>query len=132
APNTKNKFGWVQVSGLIDAYEINQYKLMPMGNGKLFLPVKAEIRKKIKKNEGDQIRVTLFLDERSKDIPEEFLLCLEDEPEAKRFFETLSESERFYYIDWIYSAKKEDTKVERIVSTLNNLTMGKKFMERTK
>ena len=42
-------FGWVRVRGSIDGYEIKSYHLMPMGNGNLFLPVKAEIRKKIEK-----------------------------------------------------------------------------------
>jgi hypothetical protein len=45
--NKNTAFGWVTVKGSIDSFEINQYKLMPMGNGKLFLPVKASIRKKI-------------------------------------------------------------------------------------
>lgn len=45
--NRSNPFGWVKVKGLIDNYELKQYKLMPTGNGKLFLPVKATIRKKI-------------------------------------------------------------------------------------
>jgi hypothetical protein len=48
APDKRAKFGWVKVRGSIDDYELNQYKLMPMGNGKLFLPVRAEIRKKQK------------------------------------------------------------------------------------
>ena len=37
----KSPFGWVKVRGWIDDFEIKNYKLMPMGNGKLFLPVKA-------------------------------------------------------------------------------------------
>jgi hypothetical protein len=47
--NKKNPFGWVKVKGSVDGYELKQYKLMPMGEGRLFLPVKAAIRKKIKK-----------------------------------------------------------------------------------
>ena len=43
-------FGWIKVRGTIDDYEIANYHLMPMGNGQLFLSVKAEIRKKIGKN----------------------------------------------------------------------------------
>ncbi len=39
-------FGWVRVKGFIDHHELKNYRLMPMGNGSLFLPVKAEIRKK--------------------------------------------------------------------------------------
>ncbi|MEY3398621.1 MAG: hypothetical protein RL220_1215, partial [Bacteroidota bacterium] len=46
-------FGWVRVKGSIDDVEFSSYHLMPMGNGQLFLPVKADIRKKIGKKEGD-------------------------------------------------------------------------------
>lgn len=50
--NKNNPFGWVKIKGSIDGFKLKQYKLMPMGNGKLFLPVKSEIRKKsIKKME---------------------------------------------------------------------------------
>ena len=59
-PQDKNApFGWVKVCGSIDDYELKYYKLMPMGNGKLFLPVKAAIRKKIGKNAGDFVRIKL-------------------------------------------------------------------------
>jgi len=44
--NKNSPFGWVKVKGRIDDYEIKNYKLMPMGNGQLFLPVKSDIRKK--------------------------------------------------------------------------------------
>ena len=52
-------FGWVKVMGSIDGYEIKNYHLMPMGNGQLFLPVKAAIRKKIGKETGDWVQVVL-------------------------------------------------------------------------
>ncbi len=42
----KTPFGWIQVKGFIDSFELKAYRLMPMSNGKLFLPVRAEIRKK--------------------------------------------------------------------------------------
>lgn len=40
-----------------------------MGNGKLFLPVKAEIRKKIKKAEGDKVHVILYPDNEPLEVP---------------------------------------------------------------
>jgi hypothetical protein len=58
----KAHFGWVKVRGTIDGYEIRKYHLMPMGNGMLFLPVKAEIRKHTKKKEGDFVHVILYPD----------------------------------------------------------------------
>ncbi|MFN5706349.1 MAG: DUF1905 domain-containing protein [bacterium] len=33
-------FGWVRITGFVDDYEIKQYKLMPMGGGKLFFAFK--------------------------------------------------------------------------------------------
>src|SRR5688572_32294459 len=82
---------------------------MPMGNGKLFLPVKAGIRKKIGKEEGDYVHVILYPDTEPLEVPEEMLLCLKDEPAAFKFFNSISESEQKFYIQWIYSAKKEET-----------------------
>lgn len=125
----KAHFGWVKVRGTIDGYEIRKYHLMPMGNGKLFLPVKAEIRKKIKKEEGDKVHVILYPDNEPLDVPEEMLLCLQDEPAALKFFYSLSESERKYYIQWIYSAKKEETKVDRLAKTIDRLLRGQKMYE---
>lgn len=126
----KTPFGWKKVKGSIDGYEINKYHLMPMGNGKLFLPVKGEIRKKIKKQAGDQVHVILFPDNDPFEIPEEILLCLQDEPEALRFFNSLSESERKFYIQWITSAKREETKVDRLAKTINRLLKGLKMYQK--
>jgi hypothetical protein len=122
-------FGWVQVSGTIDDYELKNYKLMPMGNGKLFLPVKAEIRKKINKHEGDYIKVTLFMDDSSSVFPEEIIDCFKDEPDAYLKFNSYTENEQKDLIDWIIAAKKDEIKVERIVKTINMLLRGEKLIK---
>ena len=113
--------GWVKVKGFIDDYEIKSYRLMPMANGKLFLPVKAEIRKKIKKQGGDWVKITLFADTDPLHIPDEFLLCLRDEPAAYKTFHNLNESTQKYYVDWIYSSKKAETRIERIAKAIDQL-----------
>jgi hypothetical protein len=118
-------FGLVKVRGTIDDYEIANYHLMPMGNGQLFLSVKAEIRKKIGKNEGDWVHITLYSQELPTVVPEDFLLCLNDEPVAYQKFQQLSESEQKTMIDWIYAAKRDDQKVERIAQTLDKLLLQK-------
>ncbi len=128
-PDSKSPFGWVRVKGSIDGVEFKNYHLMPMGNGFLFLPVKAEIRKKIKKKEGDTVRVILYLDKEPLEIPEEMRSCLEMEPEAQTFFKSLPEGEQKLYIQWIYSAKKEQTKVERLAHCINRLVKHQKFTE---
>ena len=58
AQNKNSPFGWVKVRGTIDNFEIKNYNLQPMGKGSLFLPVKAEIREKIRKKQ--EIMFTSF------------------------------------------------------------------------
>lgn len=122
-------FGWVKVRGFIDDFELKNYRLMPMGNGMLFLPVRAEIRKKIGKKEGDWVHVKLFADNDALEIPKELMLCLEDEPQALKNFLTYTESEQKAYIDWILGAKKEETKIERMADTVNKVLKGLKFRD---
>lgn len=115
-------FGWVKVKGFIDDYELSQYKLLPMGNGELFLAVKAGIRKKIKKEAGDYVKIKLYSDKSPTKVPKELLLCFENE--SKKVYQNflkLTQGEQKTYLDWIYSAKKEETKVERITTMMNQL-----------
>jgi hypothetical protein len=128
----KAPFGWVKVRGTIDGYEIRKYHLMPMGHGKLFLPVKAEIRKKIKKDEGDFVHVILYPDNEPLEIPEEMMLCIKDEPAAWKFFKSMTESEQKFYINWVYAAKKIDTKINRLAKTVNRLIKGLKMYDKEK
>jgi len=114
-------FGWVRVRGAIDGFKINTYHLMPMGNGKLFLPVKSEIRKQIKKQAGDYVHVTLFADKLPTEIPKEFAACLQNEWNAMEAFSGYSNGEQKRMIDWIYAAKTDETKIRRISETLDRI-----------
>lgn len=130
AQNKNNPFGWVKVCGSIDDYELKQYKLMPMGNGKLFLPVKAAIRKAIKKEQDDYVQVILWLDDSELEIPKEILTCFENEPqELLKTFQSFTEGEQKVYLDWIYEAKTEKTKADRITIMMERLENGLKLKE---
>jgi hypothetical protein len=126
----KKSFGMVKVKGSIDGYEIKAYSLMPIKGGDLFLPVKAEIRKKIRKQEGDWVKVSLFEDTDPLEIPKELELCLLDDPAAHQGFYALKESEQKLFVDWINSAKRDETKVKRITETLVKLSKGLKFYDK--
>jgi len=127
ARDKRLRFGWVKVKGTIDGFEIKKYNLMPMRDGNLFLPVKAEIRKKIRKQEGDSVHVILYPDNEPHEVPEEMLFCLQEEPAALKFFTSLSPSEQRLYILWIYSAKKEETKIDRLAKSINKLLKKQKL-----
>lgn len=129
--NKEEKLNWKKVRGTIDGFEIRKYHIFPIGNNNgLFLPVKAEIRKHIKKKEGDLVHVILYPDNEPLEIPEEMLLCLQDEPKAFTFFNSLSDSEQKFYMQWIYSAKKEETKIDRLAKTINRLLQGLKLYDK--
>jgi hypothetical protein len=123
-------FGWVRVRGSIDNFEIKNCHLMPMGNGKLFLPVKADIRKKICKKEGYHEQVVLYEDNSSTTIPEELLLCFSNEPKAYKIFLSYTNGEQKAFIDWIYAAKKEETKIERITQMISKLEKQQKLSDK--
>ncbi|MCB0646363.1 MAG: DUF1905 domain-containing protein [Saprospiraceae bacterium] len=123
AQNPANPFGWVSVKGTIDGVPI-QTKLMPMGNGQLFLPVKASLRKTIRKSQGDTVHIVLELDEMGLEIPEELESCLRMESNAiwTRFI-SLPESKRSALIKWIYEAKMEETRAMRIAELIDKLLL---------
>ena len=127
----KVPFGLKKVKGSIDGYEIKKCHLMPMGNGILMLPVKAEIRKRIGKQAGSKVRIILFPDNDALEIPAELQQCLDDEPAAHKFFSKLSESEQRFYIQWIESAKREETRINRLAKTIDRLVMGLKMYDKT-
>ena len=126
----RGPFGWVKVKGFIDNYEIKNYKLMPMKNNMLFLPVRAAIRKKIGKGAGDYVTIVLFADNSHTEIPEEFLECLKDEPIAYRNFLNYTDGEQKEFIDWIFSAKTDETRVDRMAAAINKLALKKKFRDK--
>jgi hypothetical protein len=114
-------FGSLKVKGFIDDYEIKQCHLMPLGKGKLMMPVKAEIRKVIGKSEGDWATVVLFSLESPLPLPDDFRLCLEDDPIALQEFEKLSEVEKKTSLEWIYAIKSEEIIVDRMALTISRL-----------
>lgn len=122
-------FGWVRVKGTIDNYEIKNYNLMPMGNGKLFLPVKAEIRKKINKQAGDYVQVTLFADNLPTELTEELRLCMLDVDGVLEKFLSFTKAQQKACISWIYAAKTEEVKISRINKTIASVINGQKLAE---
>ncbi len=126
----KGKYPKIKVKGTIDDFYISDYILMPFRTKGLFLPIRAEIRKHIGKKEGDKVKVVFYLDESKFEIPEEFLMCLKEEPRAHAFYKKLSQSEQRLYVRWIYATKKLETKTNRIVKSMKRLSKGLKLYEK--
>ncbi|TDD97066.1 YdeI/OmpD-associated family protein [Flavobacterium cellulosilyticum] len=129
--NKNTPFGWVKVKGKIDAFEFSNFNLAPMRNGKLFMAVKAAIRKKIEKQAGDYVKIQLFADNSIFEIPEEIIDCLKYDQKAYEKFITLKERHQKEFIKWIYAAKKEETKAIRINAMMDNI-LKDEFLYRKK
>ncbi len=120
----KAPFGWVIVKGRIDNHELKQYKLLPKGNGTLFVAVKAAIRKKIGKVAGDMVHLELYSDNSAVEIPEELLFCFENEPKkVYQSFLALTQGQQKTYVEHIYKAKTEQTKADRILAMMDELVL---------
>jgi uncharacterized protein YdeI (YjbR/CyaY-like superfamily) len=58
-------------------------------------------------------------------VPAYFLAALRKNPKARLAFENFSPSHRREYVEWIVSAKQEETRARRIEKALKTLTQGK-------
>lgn len=119
-PDPHAHFGWVKVKGSIDGYKFDHYHLMPMGNGKLFLPVKAAIRKTIKKQAGDSVYVIIYKEDSEFVTPSDIMDCIKDTG-ALRAYEKLSDARKREKIEWIAQAIHDETRVNRIVTFIDQL-----------
>lgn len=129
-PQSKGRpFGWVMVSGTIDTVEIQHYNLQPMGDGNLFLPVKAAIRKQIGKQAGDTVHIRLYAATQPLQIPEDIKICLVENPPAYTHFLTYTESAQKAFIQWIEDAKHEQTRIDRIAKTIDKVLMKKRLSD---
>jgi len=117
-PGNRQSF---RVRGMLDDYPITGVALMPMGDGNFILVLNAEMRKGIhKRGAGAMLQVSLEVDHDFKlVVPDDVQACLGDEPDALAYFNSLLESHRRYFINWINSAKTDPTRAKRIAMTCN-------------
>lgn len=115
-PGNKKSF---RVKGKIDSFKISGVALLPMGEGGFIMPLNAELRKGIGKRHGAIVQVSLQTDNTAYALNQDLMNCLEDEPEALRFFRSLPPSHQRYFSKWIESAKTNETIAKRIALTVN-------------
>jgi len=110
-PGVKKSY---RVKGKLDEYILEKASLIPMGKGDFILPINGTIRKATGKRFGSTINVQLELDASPILPPAELLECLQDEPDALAYFNSLPQGHRNYFTKWIETAKTDPTKTKRI------------------
>lgn len=125
-PGNKKSF---RVKGKLDSYVIKSVALMPMGGGDFIMAVNATMRKGIGKRKGDKLKVQLEADDKLPPLSQDLLECLQDEPAANEYFNSLPYSHRLYFSRWIESAKTAPTKAKRIAKAVTALAKQNGFGE---
>lgn len=97
--------------------------------GCYLLGLTQDIRNKIGKGFGDEITVTVEKDEeeRSVAIPEDFAEAMKNYDNALTNFGALSFTAQKEYVNWIISAKRPETRLDRIRKAAVLLAEGKKL-----
>jgi hypothetical protein len=118
-----------RVKGKIDTTPVKQLALIPMGEGDFIIPLKADLRKKIKKQRGENVKLSLELDISEFKINSDFLDCLKEDKASEKFFRSLAPSHQKYFSKWIEEAKTIETKSKRIAQALEGFKMKMSYSE---
>ena len=102
--------------------------LVRMGGPNHMLIILKGIREQIGKTFGDEVTITVEpdIEPRLIEIPKDLMKELKKDKEAKAFFDKLSYTHQKEYVRWVEEAKKEETRQNRIVKTVEMLKKGKK------
>ena len=137
--NTKECFG---KKGQVKVYvDVNGYEyrssLAKMGHHCSFVVFRKEHREKTGLKPGESILVKIREDKdvRTVEVPEDIQEALDVYPEISEFFHNMSFTHRREYVEWISSAKKEETRLRRIekgISTLIKMYDEKNLKKKNK
>lgn len=117
-PGNKREF---KVKGKLDGYAIKRVSVLPMGDGLFIMPLNAVMRRALGKKQGAILTVQLAEDKSDFVFNKDFMDCLDDEPAAKEFFQSLTGSHQRYFSKWIDSARTDSNKTKRIAMAITAL-----------
>jgi hypothetical protein len=95
--------------------------------GVFMLPVSSEHRQGAGVNAGDEVEVDLELDNEAREVnvPADFAQALDQDEAARRFFDSLSYSNKSRHVLAIEQAKTAETRQRRIEKAISQLHEGR-------
>lgn len=119
------KRGYLPVRVLIKEVSF-QTTLVPRGGGGFRLFLNGPMRKQAGADVGDTIKLTLELDEASREIevPPDLAELFQAQPAAQMAFAQLTPHRRREILRWLLAAKKAETRTKRLQHILSFLTTG--------
>lgn len=120
--------GQVKVKVVFDGKVEYRGSLANMGRNCHTLGITKAIRDELCKTFGDIVLVELEQDTEAREVvvPDDVQSLLSANTEEKAYFEKLSYTHRKEYINWITSAKKEETRAKRLIQFIEKLQQKKK------
>lgn len=130
-PGRKTSF---RVKGVLDAHGIERVALIPMGSSEtpdsqFIMAINATMRRAIRKEAGATVRVELAVDDSPLPPSADLVVCLQDDPTALAFFQTLTNGHQLYFNNWIEAAKTVETRTRRLTQAITGLAMGMSYSE---
>ena len=111
---TTGPFGWITVSVQLDAVFLEKVKLLPFGDGTLFLPLSKALRRQLKKEAGDELQFRLKPFEIRTEKREELLACFQDEPMCWHYFQRADAEQQEHILSDILSQRDERSMDKRL------------------
>jgi uncharacterized protein YdeI (YjbR/CyaY-like superfamily) len=101
-----------------------------MGGEHHILIILKGIREQVGKTFGDEVKVVVEADTepRRVEIPEDLMKEFKKNKDAKALFDKLAYTHQREYVRWIEEAKREETRANRIVKTIEMLKKGKRSL----
>ena len=118
-----------RVKGKIDEHPVHAIATIPMGEGDFIIAINASIRKAIKKIHGAEVKLELEEDTAKLKLSEELISCMKDDPGALKYFNSLPQSHRNWYSNWVESAKTDQTKAKRIGTVIKACSQKMTYAE---
>lgn len=117
-----------RVKGYLDQVAIEGISMVPMGEGNFIIALNGSLRKKLRKEKGAVLELSLTEDTTFKiEMPEDLEICLSDEAHLMQNFLKQPKSHQNYYINWLNTAKTEATRTKRIVKIISAMDQGWDF-----
>ena len=122
--------GRVSVKGTINGFAFRS-SIFPSGRGTHHMMVNKGMKEAAGASAGDSVTVTLEPDneKRMVPVPADLKKAVQANRAAATLFDDLSPSCRKEYVEWIDSAKREETRKTRVTKAVEMLAAGKRRLK---
>jgi len=126
--NSYGSRGRVSVRGTINGFEF-QSSIFPDGEGGFHMMVNKEMQRGAGVKPGDVAHVVMQMDVEKREVavPPDVEAAMKLNKEAQASFAKMAPSTRKEYVDWITSAKQQETRERRIAKAIPMIAEGKRL-----